>query len=70
LRPAVLAGAFPSGLSGTSSGARPGVGRRPSGRAARAAQDCVACAPHRSPRRSRWTSLRSPYAHRDGCPAA
>ncbi|NES29449.1 MFS transporter [Micromonospora terminaliae] len=65
-RPTVLAGASPVALPG----ARPGAGRLRSGRAVRADQDCAGCAPHRGSRRSRWTGLRSPFAHRDGCPAA
>ncbi|WP_433282266.1 MFS transporter [Micromonospora sp. CA-244673] len=69
-RPTVLAGASPVALPGATAAARPGAGRLRSSRAARAAQDCAACAPHRGRRRSRWSALRSPYAHRDGCPAA
>ncbi|MGW9194979.1 MFS transporter [Micromonospora chersina] len=65
-RPTGLAGASPVALPGAPRGA----GRVRSGRAARAAQDCAGCAPHRGHRRSRWTGLRSPFAHRDGCPAA
>jgi MFS family permease len=69
-RPTVLAGASPVALAGAPAGARPGAGRLRSRRAAGAAQDCAACAPHRGRRRSRWTDLWSPYAHRDDCPAA
>ncbi|MET8907075.1 MFS transporter [Micromonospora sp. NPDC004551] len=69
-RPVVPAGASPVALPGAVAGARPGAGRLRSRRAERAAHECAACAPHRGRRRSRWIDLRSPYAHRDGCPAA
>ncbi|MFR9777838.1 MFS transporter [Micromonospora sp. MS34] len=70
--PGALSGAFPAVLAGGPAGtAGPGAGRLRSSRAARAGQDCAACAPRRSRRRSRLTGAPRPVAaHRDGCPRA
>ncbi|MGR6321057.1 MFS transporter [Micromonospora soli] len=69
-RPAGLAGVSQGARTGAFPGAsRPGPGRLRSSRAARAAQDCAACAPHRAARRSRLIGARA-VAHRDGCPRA
>ncbi|WP_082159608.1 MFS transporter [Micromonospora sp. HK10] len=62
--PSSLAGRGPSPV------ARPGTGRFRSRRAARAAQDCAACAPHRAPRRSRLTGAARGAPHHEGCPHA
>lgn len=59
-RPAVLPGMRLAGL-------RPGTGRLPSSQAVRAAHECAACAPHRSPRRSRTTVAARPAGDLADC---